>query len=237
MKKIFFLSILLSSAILSCNNDPEPEPEGIRAYCNLYHFIPEMGSVLWDVSEEEFPNESLYAKQIFTRVFLEEAEEELVFAVKHPGTKEVLVSQLFQLEEEKYYNVIVCGSAEDPTLFIKEIDTSHPAAGMVKFQFLHSIPAQGPIDIYMGDTTVNNRMLTALDHLELSDPFEVSDFDVRLSMTATAHSDEYMQDSVLLNSVYNDVVVSGANYLTVVAHHSYDTTSNLSFWLFNLPLD
>jgi len=237
MKKIFILPILLSSVFLSCNKDPEPEPEGIFAYCNLYHFIPEMGSVLWDVYDEEFPDESLYAQQIFTRIFLETTTEELVFAVKHPGTKEVLVSQLFQLEEGKYYNVIVYGSAEEPILFIKEIDTSHPAAGMVKFQILHSIPDQGPIDLYMGDTTLNKRVLTALDHLELSDPFEVSDFEARASITVTAHADEYLQDSVLLHSIYNDLVQSGANYLSVVAHHSYDTTSNLSFWLFNLPLD
>jgi hypothetical protein len=74
---------------------------------------------------------------------LEADSEEISFTVKHSGTKEVLVSQLFQLEKDKYYNVIVCGSSEEPVLLIREIDTTHPASGNVKFQILHSIAGQG----------------------------------------------------------------------------------------------
>lgn len=236
MKKILILSILLSSVLISCNKDPEPDPELIRAYCSLLHFIPEMGSVVWEVDDVEVPDEQYYANMFPGSIILEAAMEEITFTVKHSGTKEVLVSKLFQLEEDIYYNVIVCGSAEDPVLEIYEVDTSHPAAGKVKFQFLHSVPGQGPVDIYMGDTTLDKRVLSALGHLELSDHFEVSDFDVRASMTATAHSAEYDEDSVLLHSVYNDIIISGASYLSVLAHHSYESTSELTFWLYSLPL-
>jgi hypothetical protein len=239
MKKLLILSILLSSIIFSCKKEPEPEPEEeyIRAYCNLYHFIPQMGSVLWEIDEVEVPDEQLYAQPFQGSVILEAETEEIVFTVKHSGTKEILVTQLIQLEQDKYYNVIVGGSPEEPEFLVKEFDTSHPGSGMVKFQVLHSIPDHGPIDLYMGDTIIDKRVITSLDYLELSDHFEVFDFDVRASMITTAHSDEYNPDSVLLRSIYNDLVESEKSYLSVVAHHSYDTTSELTYWLYSLALE
>jgi hypothetical protein len=59
--------------------------------------------------------------------------------------------------------------------------------------------------------------------LDFTDPFEVQDFDVRAAITVSAHSEEYNQDSVLLTSVYNDQVVSGANYFAVVAPITFET--------------
>ena len=238
MKKLFILFILFSFLFVSCNDEPEPEPEVIRAYCFLYHFIPEHGSVLWEVDESALPEEQLYATQFSGAVVLESASEEISFTVKHSGTHEVLVSQLFQLEQDKYYNVIVRGSSEDPTLLIREIDTSHPGAGQVKFQILHSIAGQGPIDVYMGGNTVDNRGVSELPYLSLSTPFEVKDYDARAAISVTAHSEEYNQDSVLLTSIYNELITTGANYLSVVAPHTYyPTDTSLTFWLYELPLE
>jgi hypothetical protein len=140
---------------------------------------------------------------------------------------------MLQLEQNKFYNIIVCGPADDPTLLFNEIGLSQPQPGNVGLQALHSIPDQGPIDLYIGDTTQEKRLVTALNYLELTDRFEVPDFDIRLEMTLTAHADEFSQDSVLLTSEFNDIV-TGANYLTVLAHFTPDTTSELTFWLYLL---
>jgi hypothetical protein len=238
MKKLFILSILFSILFVSCNDDPEPEPEVIRAYVYLYHFIPEHGSVIWEVDESALPEEQLYATQFSGAVVLESASEEISFTVRHSGTNEVLVSQLVQLEQDKYYNVIVRGSSEDPALLIREIDTSHPDAGQVKFQVLHSIAGQGPIDVYMGGNTVDNRGLSELPYLSLSTPFEVKDYDARAAILVSAHSEPFNQDSVLLTSIYNDEIATDANYLSVVAPPTYNTADTLlTFWLYELPLD
>ena len=95
--------------LLSCND--EPEPEDIRAYCYLYHFVPELGSVIWEVDDSTLPEEQLYAALFSGAILLETDSEEISLTVKHSGTNEVLVSQLFQLEKDKYYNVIVRGSS------------------------------------------------------------------------------------------------------------------------------
>ena len=238
MKKLFILSILFSFVLLSCNDEPEPEPEDIRAYCYLYHFVPELGSVIWEVDDSVLPEEQFYAAQFSGAVLLEADSEEISFTVKHSGTKEVLVSQLFQLEKDKYYNVIVRGSSEEPVLLIREIDTTHPASGNVKFQVLHSIAGQGPIDLYMGGSSANKRGVSDLPYLSLSTPFEAADYDARAAITVSAHSEEYHQDSVLLTSIYNDEIISGANYLSVVAPFTFNPADTLlTIWLYELPLD
>lgn len=234
MRKLIILFFLLSAVVFSCNKEPEPEPEVIRAYCNLYHFIPGVGSVIWEVDEYEVQEEQLYGQPFPGSVILESETDEMVFAVKHPGTREVLVSQLFSLEQDKFYNVIVGGPEGDPILFINEIETTQPAAGNVKFQALHAIPDQGPVDLYMGDTTMEKRVLTSIEYLDLTNPFEVPDFDARVLIAATAHSDEFDPDSLLINSEYNDQLISGASYLMVLAHNTHSTESSLTFWLYPL---
>ena len=237
MKKLSILSILFSLLFYSCGEDPVPQPDVIRAYCNLYHFIPEIGSVIWEADEVEVPDESIYAMQFAGSVILESDAEAIAFTVKHSGTKEVLASEIFQLEKDKYYNIIASGSKEDPTLFIREIDTSHPQAGKVKFQLLHSAPEENSIDLYMGGTTPEKRVVSDLDYLNLTDPFEVLDIDARIAITVSKHSEEYVQDSVLLSSIYNEDIISGASYLTVVANFTFDPSSELTFWLYALPLE
>jgi hypothetical protein len=196
-----------------------------------------MGSVIWEVDEYEVPEEQQYGQLFPGSLILESDTDEILFVVKHPGTKEVLLSQLFSLEQDKFYNVIVGGSEDDPSLLIDEIDTYPPAAAKVKFQIFHAIPDQGPVDLYMGDTTMDKRVLTALEYLDLTDPFEVTDFDARALIVVTAHSDEFDQDSLLIRAEYNDQVISGASYLTVLAHDTWNTDSKLVYWLYNLPLN
>ena len=238
MKKLFILSILFSFLFVSCNDEPEPNPEVIRAYCYLYYFIPELGSVIWEVAESALPEEQLYGVQFPGAVLLETAAgEEITFTVKHSGTEEVIISQSFQLEKNKFYNVIAHGSIEDPVLLIREIETTNPASGKVKFQTLHSVSGQGPIDVYMGGVSPNNRFVSELAYLSLSIPFEVNDFDARTAITVSAHSEEYNQDSVLLTSIYNDEILTNAYYLTVLAPSTYQPESDLTLWLYELPLD
>ena len=100
-------------------------------------------------------------------------------------------------------------------LLIREIDTTHPASGNVKFHVLHSIAGQGPIDVYMGGTSVNKRGVSELPYLSLSTPFEVVDYDARAA-----------------------IIVSGANCLSVVAPPTFNPADTLlTIWLYNLALE
>ena len=237
MKKLLILSILFSTVFFSCADEPEPEPEVIRAYCYFYHFIPTLGSVIWEVDDSEVPDEKLYASQFLGSLQLETATEEIVFTVKHAGTKEVLISQLFQLEQDKYYTIVVHGSEDDPSLLIREIDTSEPQSEQVKFQVLHSAPLQNSIDVYVGGSTPDQRDVSDLAYLSLTDHFEVKDYDARAAIIVSAHSEEYNQDSVLISSIYNEEIASRASYFSVLAPSTYEPLSDLTLWIYILPLE
>lgn len=237
MKKLFILSILLSFFLCSCNKDPDPEQAEIRAYCYLYHFIPDLENVIWEVDGVEVPFEQAFAEQFPGSILLETVSEEIVFTVKKTGTKEVLTSQLFQLEHNKFFNVIAQGSQEDPKIVIREIDTNRPQSGNVKFQVLHSASVQGPIDVYMGDTTMDKRVVSDLAYLSLSSPFEVSDVDARILINVSNHSEGFNQDSVLISSTFSEGITEGANYLSVLAPYYFDNDSLLTFWLYQIAVE
>lgn len=237
MKKLFILFISFSLVFFSCNDDLETEPEVIRAYCYLYHFIPELGGVIWEAAGVEVPTVKVYAYQFAGAVILESDSEEIGFAVKHPETKEVLATQNYVLEKDSYYNVIAYGSKEDPMLHITEIETSRPQAGNIKFQVLHSATGENSIDLYMGDTTQENRVVNELDYLSLTDPFEAEFLDVRSLIIVSKHTEDYNQDSVLLTSVHNGDFISDTYYLTVVAPFTYEPSSEFSLWIYPLPLE
>ncbi|MFW9852956.1 MAG: hypothetical protein ACFFDS_08435 [Candidatus Thorarchaeota archaeon] len=238
MKKLFILTFLLPLIFLACKKEPNPEPELIRAYCYLYHFIPGLESVVWEVAGFEVPNAQLYSNAFPGAVILQEDTEEITFTVKRAVTKEVLISQIHQLDKDIYYNVVVGGTAEDPELLFLEIDTkNHPQSGSVKFQVLHALTGQDSVDVYMGGITADKKRVSGLDFLNLSDPFELSDNDARSAIIVTKHTEEYQQDSVLLSSVYNENIVSGASHLGVVAPSTFEEESDPTIWIYTLPLE
>lgn len=238
MKKLLILTFVLPVILLSCIKETEPEPEVIRAYCYLYHFIPGLESVVWEAAGSEVPSALFYADAFPGAVILQDDTEEITFTVKRAVTKEELISQVFQLEKDIYYNVVVGGSAEDPELIILEIDTkNHPQTGNVQFQVLHAISGQDSIDVYIGGTTPDKKMVSGLDYFETSDLFETSDYDARSAIVVTKHTEEYQQDSVLLNSIYNEKIASGANHLGVVAPSTFEEESDPTIWIYVLPYE
>ena len=140
MKKIFAPFILLSVFLISCDKDPEPESEVIRSYCNLHHFVPDVESVIWEINGEELPDVQPYSELFRSSVVLEETSEEIEFILKNSEGSEVLITRQLLLEQDKYYNIIVSGSTEDPVLHFEELDTSQPQAGksQVPGNALHS---------------------------------------------------------------------------------------------------
>jgi hypothetical protein len=238
MKNLLILSFVFPLVFMSCNKDPDPESEVKRAYCYLYNFVQGLENVVWEGAGSELPEAQLYSSSFPASVILQEDTEEILFAVKRPVSKDVLISYIVPLEKNAYYNVVAGGTAENPEMIINKIDTKNrPASGNVKFQILHAITGQNPIDVYMGGTTPEKRVVSSLDYFELSDPFETSDYDARSAIVVTKHSETYEQDSVLLNSIYNEDIISGASHFGIVAPLTFQEGSDLKFWVYSVPLE
>lgn len=238
MKKLLILSVLFSTIFLACEKEPDPEPEVIRAFCYLYHFIPGIENIIWEVDGVEVPDAQIYSDALAGAVILESESEEISFAVRHAVSREVLISELFILEKDAFYNIVVGGEVGNPVLIIEEVDTKdHPGSGIVKFQVLHALAGENSVDVYIGGTTPDKQMVSDLDFFQMSDPFETPDYDARSAIVVSKHSDVYNQDSVLISSIYNDVIVSGASYLSVIAPYTHEAESDLHVWLYSLPLD
>ena len=237
MKKLTIISLLFSFAVLSCKKEPEPEPEVIRAFVYLYHFVPGLESVSWTVDGVQVPENMAYSKYIAGGVILDATTEEIEFVIKQSVSGEILASRLLLLEEGKSYALILAGTVNEPVLLFNEIDTGIPVSGRIKFQFFHAAVIQDSIDVYMGDTTLDKRVVTDLGFNKLSDPFQANEYDVRLNISVTTHSEEYNEEKVLLTSLYNGDLISGASYLTVVAPYENDTSATLTLWMFNMPVE
>jgi hypothetical protein len=237
MKKLLILSLILTTFVTSCKKDNEPDPVVIRAYVYLIHVVPGFASVNWVVDGVAVRDAMDYAKYLTGGVILESASDEIEFTVKNPGTGLVLATELLPLEMNKFYTVLFAGTAEEPVLILDEIDTTPPEFQNVKLEFFHAATLHDSIDVYIGDTLQDNKVITNLGFNALSDPFEVSQIDARTAIIVSGHSEEYSQDSVLLNSVNNELIEYGSSYLTVVAPFTYDPMDELTLWLYDLPVD
>jgi hypothetical protein len=89
----------------------------------------------------------------------------------------------------------------------------------------------------MGDTTIDKRVVSDLAYLSLTEPFEVSATDVRVLINVSKHGEAFNQDSVLLSSTFNNDIIEGANYLSVLAPFYFDNDSLLTFWLYKVAVE
>lgn len=236
MKKLLIFFVFIPLLLASCKKDPEPQPVEIRAYASIISLLREPFAVTWVVDDVEVPDEQAYGSRIMGGILLEDATEEISFTAKNSDTGAQIESLLLSMDRDKNYLIVLYGSAEEPLLEFQELETSRPEHAHVKFLFLHAADSLGSVDIYMGGTEVANQEVSDLSFSEQSEYFEVSDYKARTSVTVTEHGDIYDPEKELLTYTYNDLILSNANYLSVVGHINGDTAdSELKLWLYDLP--
>jgi hypothetical protein len=238
MKKLFIIFVFIPLLLASCNKDPEPQPIEIRSYVSVHSLLREPFPIEWVVDGVTIPDEQAYGARILGAVLLENETEEISFTANNFDTGSLVESLLLTMVSNKYYQIILYGSADEPSLVIEEIETTRPESGKVKFQFLHAAPTIDSVDVYMGGTEVEDRVVTDMSFSELSGYFEVFDYEARNSVTVSEHSDVYDPEKEILNYDNNDLIVSNTNYLSVLAYASGDTlSSELKLWLYDMPTE
>jgi len=236
MKKLLFVLAFIPLLIASCKKDPEPGPEEIRAYVSIVSLIRAPFDLTWVVDEVEVQSDQDYGARILGAVILDSDFEEISFSAKNADTGSLIESILLTMEKDLYYQIILYGLADDPELFIQEVDSSLPQDGNVKFQFLHAANSIDSIDIYMGGNEAEDKVVNDLEFTENSETFEVLDYLARNSVSVTVHGETYDPEEEILSYEYNDLIVSGANYLSILAYVTGDSLeSEPKLWLYDLP--
>ena len=229
MKQISLILILLIT-LFSCEKN-EPEPEVIRAYCYFYNFLMS-DPVIWEVDGVELP-ETEYGNRFLGAALLDTDSQEVSFTVKNADWGTIYGNQMVQLEKDAFYVMVICGTDQEPVLLIREEVRNNPGGGMIRFQFLQAAGDLDSLDVYMGGTDPENKVLSAIDYTDLSDYFEVEDYKARSSTIITMAGDAFEQDSVLIDYQYNDPLQSETSYLVVVAHSDDLFSSEVTLFLYS----
>ena len=220
----------------SCKKDPVEQPEEIRSYVSIVSLLKEHFTITWVVDGTEVPDEQAYGSRILGAVLLQSDTEEISFTAKNESTGSQIESLLLTMDKDKHYLIVLYGSAEEPLLDFQEAEITRPQSGNVIFQFLHAVPSADSIDVYMGSTEADDRVVSDLSFTEYSEYFEVFDYKARQSVTLSVHGDVYDPGKEVLSYEYNDLIVSNTIYFSVLGYAIGDPDdTELKLWLYDLP--
>lgn len=236
MKKFLISLVLIPLVLASCKKESEPEPEGIRSYVSILSLVKQNDNITWIVDEITVEDEQEYGSRILGAVLLESEVEEISFTAENSNTGSILESVLLTMEVDKHYLIIIYGTADDPILEVKELESIQPQSGYIRFQFLHTSPDVDSVDVFMGGTEVENRVVSDLSFGEFSEAFDVIDYKARASVTLAIHDETYDPENEILNYEFNDLLVSDASYLSILAYAVGDPEdTDPKLWLYDLP--
>ena len=88
----------------------------------------------------------------------------------------------------------------------------------------------------MGGTEVDNRVVTDMSFGEFTEPFEIEDYKARASVTVAIHDEVYDAENEILNYDFNNLILSGASYLSILAYEIGNPADSVpKLWLYDIP--
>ncbi len=230
------LLVLFLAAFYACNEEPEPEPVEYSAYCSLYHFLELENDIEWEVDGVPVDWQQSYGSVVSGFVVLEEPDEDISFVLRNSGNGDVIDSLHLHMTENTNYLLTVFGTAGDTESVFREVPDTSPSGGNLNIQFLHTASEFDSLDIYAGGDEPEDRIVTGLAYSGLSGYLEVAELSAQISITVTSSGGPADPDSAYLYYAYNDALVRGRNYLSVIAPASPQPGSGLKLWLYTQPV-
>ena len=228
---------LLSMLILlsSCLKEPDPIPETIDTYHKYYNFLLEPYQVQWELDNAVIGTEHTYGYPAAAIVSLTETPQNALIKIRISEDGMLIDTLSHTFFEGGSYMIAILGTEEEPDLICEQIDTHTPSAGMVKFRFMHTSPALGPVDIYIGGDTIENRVFSGLNYVSVSEYAEATEIDMWESLIITP-ANSLPADSTILSYTANSIFRAGSSYLCTLGHSSNSIESSYEMQVDDQPL-
>lgn len=239
MKK-FLLSCLAIGFFHACSLDPDPGsqlPEPIRSYFLLYNYFQESYDLLWEVEGYTLSAAHTYGGSIMGFVHLDSTAGDITFTTKHPDTGEMILSGNYRLEENKFTMVAVMGNEEDPYLSFDPLNLDPPGSGMIRIRFMHTSGYLDPLDVYIGGSSEDKRVVSNLTYRQVSGYVETSLNDLLHSVVVLPHGSTPGTDSALISNTGSNVLHPDRIYLGVIGHPGYADTTTVDLVFYDQPVE
>jgi len=221
-KKIAITLIVPLLMIQSCQGDREPLPGPPDAYLVFYNNLLESYDLQWEIDEVVIGSDHSYGvrDQAYVHILFE--EQEVLIRTRNSENHLLIDSLYCYMGVGGKYMIAIMGTEENPNLICKPMDTR--TTSNVKFRFINTSEALGPVDIYIGGDQREHRALTALDYTQLSEYFHATEEEIKTSIIVTPAT-ILPTDSTILEYTNNSIFQSPGIYLCILEHVSSSNES------------
>jgi len=217
MNKIAAPFLLMLILLSSCLKDPDPVPETIDTYHYYYNYLLEPYGIQWELDDEILASGHDYGIPAQAVVTLDQTEQVLLIQARDSESGLLLDSLSYLMIENHAYVIAILGNEEEPHLLCGPLDIRPPSMGLVKLRFLHTAPAMGPVDIYVGGDLIEHKVLSGVDYTTFSEYIETTEEKLWESLIVTP-TNILPVDSTILSYTVNSIFRSGWSYLCAIGH-------------------
>ena len=224
--------LLILSAVISCKTDePAPAPPLVYegAEISTRNYITSTLSLDFFIDTTKVGSALSYAFS---------SRNSFEWVVDAPGVQftildatdntAVLFTTGIAVEKDALYYAAVVGPETSGSVVFAVNEKTLPAAGNVRMRVLHAYQDVGAVDLYIGGTTPEHKVITNLLFGGLSDYIEVSHTDVSTMIICTETGVLPDPDTNLLTTLENTLHETDKIYLNALASDTKEATSTFS---------
>lgn len=238
MKKTHAVLLFLMVFGASCLKDPDPTPPiptPTGSYINLYNFLTESYDLAWEVNDVNVEREHPYGTALLEFIEMDKELQNATFTVKESTSTLLIDSEVYEMEQNQFYTVSIAGNEKDPHILFEPMEVQKPTLGLIKLRFMNTILGLDAVDLYIGGSAPEHKVISELSFPQTSEYLEASQKDLWESITVTP-ANVSPEDSSILSYTANDIFLPNNIYLGVIGHATSSETSALQLQLYKQPV-
>lgn len=238
--KWFFLTASLFIIGRACSLDPDPGPElpePIHSYFILYNYFPVSYDLLWEVNGYTLSAAHIYGGTILGFVNLDSVANDISFAVKNSETGAPITEGNYRMEEYQFTMFAVMGTEQDPYILSDPLDLTPPSSGMIRIRFIQTCRNLDPVDVYIGGSAEEKKVVTGLAYREVSGYLESSLNDLMDSVIVANHGSATDTGSVAISTSGAGIFHPDRVYLGVIGYPDRSDTTSARLTFYDQPVE